>query len=203
MKEEKKWYFEKKWIFFFILVALSPILQKVIDGEEIFNFDVITDFFEEGEYVEEEFYNKEHYNNYDNALEKALSYLDTSIPFSFKGLVEQLEYEGFSSDASLYAVEQCDVDWDSNAIHAVYDYLDYSPYSYQFLLNYLEFDGFTNEQALNALEYCDIDFKVQAAKAVEEYLKEHNYSQEEMIEELEYDGYTREEISFAMENVYL
>ncbi|MCA5960456.1 Ltp family lipoprotein [Blautia sp. RD014234] len=35
--------------------------------------------------------------------------------FSYSGLVEQLEYEGFSNESSTFAVDNCGADWNEQA----------------------------------------------------------------------------------------
>lgn len=45
-----------------------------------------------------------------NALAKADAYLEMS-GFSYSGLVEQLEYEGFSTADATYAADNCGADW--------------------------------------------------------------------------------------------
>lgn len=45
-----------------------------------------------------------------NAVKKAKSYLKYDA-FSRKGLIEQLEFEGFSNEDATYGVDSCDVDW--------------------------------------------------------------------------------------------
>lgn len=42
---------------------------------------------------------------YEQAVKKARSYLEYS-PFSRDGLIEQLEYEGFTYDQAVYGAEQ-------------------------------------------------------------------------------------------------
>src|SRR5690554_3334046 len=45
-----------------------------------------------------------------NAVRKAEEYL-RFMAFSKQGLIEQLEFEGFSTEDATYAVDQIDVDW--------------------------------------------------------------------------------------------
>ena len=91
----------------------------------------------------------------ENALEKALQYLNYSS-FSKSGLVEQLEYEGFSHEDALYAVDKCGADWNEQAAIKAQDYLNYSSFSRSGLIEQLEYEGFTYEQAIygvNSVEY--------------------------------------------------
>jgi len=81
-----------------------------------------------------------------NARRKAADYLDYSA-FSRSGLVEQLEYEGFSTEEATYGVDALNVDWSEQAAKKAADYMEYSSFSRQSLIEQLEYEGFTHEQA--------------------------------------------------------
>lgn len=81
-----------------------------------------------------------------NALSKALDYLNYT-PFSRSGLIEQLEFEGFSKDEATYGADNCDADWNEQAAKKAQDYLDYTSFSRSGLIEQLEYEGFTKEQA--------------------------------------------------------
>lgn len=81
-----------------------------------------------------------------NALEKALSYLNYTS-FSRSGLIEQLEFEGFSTEEATYGVDNRGADWNEQAAKKAQSYLDYSSFSRQGLIDQLVFEGFTQEQA--------------------------------------------------------
>ncbi len=81
-----------------------------------------------------------------NAIKKAESYLDFTS-FSRKGLIEQLEYEGFSNAEATYAVDHISVDWNKQAAKKAQSYLDYMSFSRQGLIDQLIYEGFTAEQA--------------------------------------------------------
>lgn len=80
-----------------------------------------------------------------NALDKAYDYLSFTA-FSYKGLIEQLEYEGFSHDEAIYGVDHCGADWNEQAALKAAQYLEYSSFSRSGLIDQLEFEGFTTEQ---------------------------------------------------------
>ncbi|WP_425310552.1 Ltp family lipoprotein [Ammonicoccus fulvus] len=80
------------------------------------------------------------------AVRKANDYLDYSA-FSRKGLIDQLEYEGFSTADATFAVDNIKVDWNEQAAKKAQDYLDYSAFSRQSLIDQLEYEGFTTKQA--------------------------------------------------------
>src|SRR3954453_5663911 len=74
-----------------------------------------------------------------NALSKARDYLQISA-FSKKGLVEQLEYDGFSRSDSRWAVARVGVSWNRQAVKKAKDYLQISAFSRRGLIEQLEYD---------------------------------------------------------------
>jgi uncharacterized lipoprotein YddW (UPF0748 family) len=83
----------------------------------------------------------------ENAREAAESYLDTQA-FSRKGLIEQLEYEGYSTKDATYAVGAIAVDWKEQAAKSAASYLDTQAFSRSGLIEQLEYEGFTHRQAV-------------------------------------------------------
>lgn len=86
-----------------------------------------------------------------NALAKAKSYLNYTS-FSRKGLVEQLEYEGFTAEEATYGVDNCQADWNEQAAKKAESYLKYTSFSRKGLIEQLKYEGFTHEQALYGVE---------------------------------------------------
>ena len=81
-----------------------------------------------------------------NALQTAKDYL-TVMGFSYTGLIEQLEYEGYSSEEATYGADNCGADWNEQAVKVAQDYIDTMPFSRQELIEQLVYEGFTSEQA--------------------------------------------------------
>ena len=81
-----------------------------------------------------------------NATRQAKDYLNFTA-FSRQGLIEQLEFEGYSTEDATFAVDHIEVDWMEQAAKAAQNYLDFSSFSKQGLIDQLEFEGFTSEQA--------------------------------------------------------
>ena len=88
----------------------------------------------------------------ENALKKANSYLKYSS-FSRQGLIDQLEYEQFSTEAATWAVDNCGADWMEQAEKKAESYMKYSSFSRQGLIDQLEYEGFTYEQAVHGAEH--------------------------------------------------
>jgi CheY-like chemotaxis protein len=69
------------------------------------------------------------------------------MPFSRKGLIEQLEFEGYSTEDATYGVDALDVDWKEQAVKSAENYLDTMPFSRESLIEQLEFEGYSTEDA--------------------------------------------------------
>lgn len=81
-----------------------------------------------------------------NALDKAKSYLDYTA-FSKEGLIEQLEFEGFTNAEAKFGADNCGANWKEQAAKKAKQYMEYSSFSKKGLIEQLEFEGFTSEQA--------------------------------------------------------
>lgn len=84
--------------------------------------------------------------NQANARAKAESYLD-GMAFSQSGLIDQLEYEGYSKADATYGVKAVGADWKEQAALKAASYLDGQAFSWQGLFDQLEYEGFTAMQA--------------------------------------------------------
>ena len=80
------------------------------------------------------------------ALSKARDYLDFTA-FSHSGLIDQLEYEGFTTEDATWAADNCGADWMEQASLCAQNYLDFSDFTRQGLIDQLLYEGFTQEQA--------------------------------------------------------
>ena len=80
------------------------------------------------------------------ALSSAKNYLRT-MGFSKKGLINQLEFEGYSTEEATYAVNNCGANWKEQAVRVAKNYLNTMSFSKQGLIDQLEFEGFTSEEA--------------------------------------------------------
>ena len=70
------------------------------------------------------------------------------MPFSYTGLIEQLEFEQYSHEDAVYAADNCGADWNEQAAKKAQDYLDIMAFSRQGLIDQLQFEGYTYEQAV-------------------------------------------------------
>lgn len=86
-----------------------------------------------------------------NALETAKSYLRVSA-FSYSGLIDQLEYEGYTTTEATYGADHCGADWYDQAAKCADQYLDVMSFSRQGLIEQLEYEGFTYDQAVYGVD---------------------------------------------------
>ncbi|RWZ60127.1 hypothetical protein EQV77_02215 [Halobacillus fulvus] len=86
-----------------------------------------------------------------NAIGAAEDYISFS-GFSRTGLIEQLEFEGFSTEDATFAVDNIQVDWNEQAVISAEQYLDTMSFSRSGLIEQLEFEGYTPEQATYAVD---------------------------------------------------
>lgn len=86
-----------------------------------------------------------------NALSKAKSYISYTA-FSHDGLVEQLEYDQFSTADATYGADNCGADWNEQAAEKAKSYMSYSSFSRGSLIDQLEYDKFTPDQAAHGAD---------------------------------------------------
>ena len=157
-----------------------------------------------------------------NAYKKALSYLSYTA-FSHDGLIEQLEFEKFSTEDATWAADNCGADWFEQAVAKGENYLSYTSFSHDSLIEQLEYEKFTKEQATYA---ADILFETgssgnsdntgtkqdtfsssgetvgqkNALQKAKDYLSFTAFSYTGLIEQLEYEGFTKEEATYGADN---
>lgn len=86
-----------------------------------------------------------------NALKSAKNYLSVTA-FSYSGLVEQLEYEGYSNSEATYAADNCGADWYEQAVKSAKQYLEVMAFSRSGLIEQLEYEGYTHDQAVYGVD---------------------------------------------------
>lgn len=136
-----------------------------------------------------------------NALETAKSYLRYSA-FSYEGLIDQLEFEGYTYSEAKYGADNCGADWYDQALKCAESYLKYSAFSKSGLVDQLEYEGFTRDQSSYGVEGCGADWYEQAVKCAESYLKYSSFSRSELIDQLEYEGFTYDQAVYGVNQAY-
>lgn len=135
-----------------------------------------------------------------NALAKAKSYLSI-MPFSHDGLIEQLEYDGFTASEAKYGADNCGADWNAQALEKAKDYLNMMAFSYSGLVEQLEYEKYTHTQAVYGADKCGADWNAQAAKKAKDYLDLMAFSRQGLIDQLKYDGFTDEQSAYGVKAV--
>lgn len=131
-----------------------------------------------------------------NAQQLAKDYLKSSA-FSYEGMIDQLEFEGYTHDEAVYGAENCGADWNDQALKSALEYLNSSPFSYNGLIKQLEYSKFTHDQAVYGANYCGADWNQQAAKQAQDYIDMMTFSRESLIQQLEYEGFTTEQAAYG------
>lgn len=149
-----------------------------------------------------------------NALNQAKRYLMFS-PFSYEGLVEQLEFEGYTNAEARYGADNCGADWNEQAVLQAERYLKFSAFSYSGLIEQLEFEGYTPDQAKYGVDHTKLGnsssestkdssestfSQQQALRSAQSYLKYTAFSRKGLIEQLEFEGYSTADATYAADN---
>ncbi|WP_294753285.1 Ltp family lipoprotein [uncultured Ruminococcus sp.] len=82
-----------------------------------------------------------------NALRSAKNYISI-MDFSRDGLIDQLQYEGYSYDDATYAADNCSANWSAEALESAKNYIKHDSFSYNGLIEQLEYEQYTYDQAV-------------------------------------------------------
>ena len=144
-----------------------------------------------------------------NARESAEAYLRFSA-FSRTGLIEQLEYEGYSFEDASYAVDEANADWFEQAEKSAESYLDYSSFSRSGLLDQLLYEGFSEAEAAYGVERAYgsgtdssglTASQLNAIESAESYLRFSAFSKAGLIDQLEYEGFSLDDSTIAVSSL--
>lgn len=134
-----------------------------------------------------------------NAVESAKSYIRHSA-FSREGLIEQLKYEGFSEEAAIYGVDNCEANWLGEAVEQAQSYVSHSSFSYLGLIDQMKYSGFTDEEAEYGADNCGANWREEALEQAESYIKHSAFSYQGLIDQLLYSEYPEEDAVYAADN---
>ena len=81
-----------------------------------------------------------------NALSSAKDFLSV-MSFSYSGLIQQLEFDGYTHEEAVYAANNCGADWNEQAVRSARQFLSVMSFSLKGLTEQLRFEGYTKEQA--------------------------------------------------------
>lgn len=177
---------------FFSIAIITAVLSSLISFTPIANKALPT-----GQAIEAQAATK----GESNALSKAKSYLGT-MPFSKKGLIKQLKFDGFSSKEAKYGASKCGANWKEQALKKAKSYLDTMPFSKKGLIKQLKFDGFSSKEANYGAGKCGANWKEQAVKKAKSYLSTMSFSKQGLINQLKFDGFTDKEAKYGAKKAY-
>lgn len=136
------------------------------------------------------------------ALEEATATL-ARFPYSYDGLVAQLQFAKISEADAKFAADNSGADWNAEALKKAKGYLEESNLSYSGVVSHLTKDLFTEEQAKYAADNCGADWKEQAVESAKQYISLNKLTKSALIEQLLYTGFTKEEADYAAKQVGL
>ncbi len=136
-----------------------------------------------------------------NAKKKAKSYLKF-MAFSRTGLIDQLEFEGFTAAQAKYAVDSLKINWRKQSEKKAKSYLKTMAFSKSGLYDQLIFEGFTPSQAKFGVGATKANWKKQAAKKAESYLEYGSFSEEGLYDQLIFEGFTPAQAEYGVSESY-
>lgn len=126
----------------------------------------------------------------------AKTYYESSW-FSRTGMIDQLEFDGFSNADAAYGVDALGVDWALEAEGMADAEIRSDWFSRQGLIDVLVYQGFTDAEATTAVDALGVDWFEEAAGKALDYLEYDFYTYEELVDQLIYDGFTEEEADYG------
>ena len=138
------------------------------------------------------------------------------MSFSREGLIEQLEFEGYTRAEAIYGVDAQNADWFEQAARSAEEYLDFSSFSREGLIDQLEFEGFTTEEVTygadaafgasdSSAESSSADSssesvsQANARESARSYLSLMAFSRQGLIEQLEFEGYSTADATYGVD----
>lgn len=161
--------------------------------------DLFSNTYRDTEKSDSHQYSTGDYNSGDSVVQTAKEYLSYTA-FSREGLVEQLEFEGYSHSEAQRAVDSLNVDWEEQALLKATDYLESTAFSYSGLVEQLEYEGFSHTEAVYGADHCGANWNEQAAKKAREYLEYSSFSKSELLDQLLFEGFTQSQAEYAVNN---
>lgn len=160
---------------------------------------LFTDTYNDTEKSDSHQYSTDNYSSGDSAVQTAKEYISYTA-FSRDGLVEQLEFEGYSHFEAQRAVDSLNADWEEQALLKATDYLESTAFSYFGLVEQLEYEGFSHTEAVYGADHCGANWNEQAVKKAREYLEHSSFSKSELLDQLLFEGFTQSEAEYAVNN---
>lgn len=133
----------------------------------------------------------------EQAYDKAMQYLSTKS-FSHDGLIQQLEFEQFSTEDATFAADNCGADWREQACKEAKQYLSTQAFSQTGLSKQLQFEKYSVDDADYAAANCGADWNEQASKKAAQYLENQSFSHAALVDQLVFEGFTQEQAEYGV-----
>jgi hypothetical protein len=88
---------------------------------------------------------------FEGQAERSAQHYISMMPFSRIGLIEQLQYEGYSVSEATLAVDSLNINYNEQAYKSAVNYLQMMPFSRSELIDQLLYEGYTQAQATSAV----------------------------------------------------
>lgn len=143
-------------------------------------------------------------DSYEDAIARALEYLSERAYSRDYLLMALEEWETFTHEAALYAVDNLNVDWNSQAATRMEEICNTTSYSLVKAKEALiQWDLFTEEQAEYAGVHSNVNFNEQAQRYAYNAVQLHEYTRSELIAEMLDYGFTEEQANIGADWVEL
>ena len=140
-------------------------------------------------------------NEFTSAYAKAISLSEESHLSKQKIEQHLTGFEGYSEDATQYALNKLNVDWKEQALLKAKYYQEFHYSKEKLVWQLINVERFTQEEADYAIEQGNFDWKEEAVKKAESSSNGGNISKERLLEILvEYQKFTQEEAEYAIEH---
>lgn len=135
-------------LFILNIVGTVAIYQAANEYDDTYDYDYSYDYDSDDVWDDTDYSGTSETIDGRTAYEAAQSYLN-ALNFSREGLIEQLEYEGYSNSAATAAVDSISVDWNEQAAGSARTYLNVFPdMTRSEMIDQLEYEGYTYSQAV-------------------------------------------------------
>lgn len=131
------------------------------------------------------------------ARQAAITLLNYDKPYSRKGLIEELEYEGYIYGDAATAVDGLNVNWGNQAKDMAKNYLRLDAFSKTGLVQQLEEEGFSHEDAVYGVKNSGANWMAQAKRMASDFSKTYANDRDDLIHQLEEKGFTHEQAVYG------
>ncbi len=119
---------------------------------------------------------------------------------SYDELIDKLIFEGHDAEDSIFAADNCGIDWNARALTKAKARIAESEFSRERLIEQLKLDGYIEEQATYAADNCGADWNAEAKNAAVKLVDAMVFSRNSLCQWLKDNGYTDEQAAYGADN---